>query len=390
MSRATRDRVWDALPLPPAGGLSPAVGGRHLLDLDHLDPATRGQVVARLVSRDFDAWSEAAARVGHCARPVRLHGRSETVDVRTGDVVASFCSTDAPLGVLHVRCGNRRASECPSCSRLYAADTFHLIRTGVTGGKGVPDTVSDNPLVFVTLTAPSFGLVHGTRGGRTCRPFMTKGRGRVCEHGRATVCHVRHTGGDELLGQPLCRDCYDYESHVVWQWWAPELWRRFTIDLRRALARHLGVPEPKLPDRVTVQYAKVAEYQQRGIVHFHALIRLDGPRTVDGFAPAPADMTAPLLAAVVGQAAAAVTFDAPPLYEGDVVRRLRFGTQIDSRAIATARRTDDPDRALTPEQVAGYLAKYATKSATDSTDTDSPHARRLRATIAGDRRPNPR
>ena len=52
-----------------------------------------------------------------------------------------------------------------------------------------------------------------------------------------------------------------------------------------------------------------------------------------------------------------------------------------SRPIATARRTDDPDRALTPEQVAGYLAKYATKSATDSTDTDSPHARRLRATI---------
>ena len=46
-----------------------------------------------------------------------------------------------------------------------------------------------------------------------------------------------------LLGQPLCRDCYDYESHLVWQWWAPELWRRFTIDLRRALAKTLGVPE---------------------------------------------------------------------------------------------------------------------------------------------------
>ena len=77
-----------------------------------------------------------------------------------------------------------------------------------------------------------------------------------------------------------------------------------------------------------------------------------------------------------------MSFDAPPLYEGDLVRRLRFGTQLDARPIATARRTDDPDRALTPEQVAGYLAKYATKSATDSTNTDSPHARRLRATIA--------
>ncbi len=77
-----------------------------------------------------------------------------------------------------------------------------------------------------------------------------------------------------------------------------------------------------------------------------------------------------------------MSFDAPPLYEGDVVRRLRFGTQLDSRPIATARRSDDPDRALTPEQVAGYLAKYATKAATDSTDTEAAHARRLRATIA--------
>ena len=60
-----------------------------------------------------------------------------------------------------MRCGNRRADRCPSCSRLYAADTFHLIRAGVAGGKGVPEPVADNPLVFATLTAPSFGAVHG-------------------------------------------------------------------------------------------------------------------------------------------------------------------------------------------------------------------------------------
>jgi hypothetical protein len=31
-------------------------------------------------------------------------------------VVASFSSTDAPLGVLHLRCGNSRAADCTSCS----------------------------------------------------------------------------------------------------------------------------------------------------------------------------------------------------------------------------------------------------------------------------------
>ena len=169
------------------------------------------------------------------------------------------------------------------------------------------------------------------------------------------------------MGQPLCRDCYDCESHLVWQWWAPELWGRFTIDLRRALARDLAVPESRLAELVTVQYAKVAEYQQRGIVHFHALIRLDDPRpgtgttaTTAGFAPAPSGLTAGLLARLVEQAAAGVSFDAPPLHAGDVVRGLLFGTRLDARPVATARRTDDPDRPLTPEQVAGYLAKYAT------------------------------
>src|SRR6478735_2554279 len=118
----------------------------------------------------------------------------------------------------------------------------------------------------------------------------------------------------------------DGRHYKMRQWWAPELWRRFTIDLRRALAKTLGVPETRLPDLVTAQYAKVAEYQQRGIVHFHALIRLDGPKSVNGFGPAPAGVTASLLARLVEQAAAGVVFDAPPLHDGDVMRRLRLGT----------------------------------------------------------------
>ena len=351
------------------------------LDLPALTPDLEAQIVARIVSRDFDAWADAAARVGHCAKPIRLRGHSQTVDNRTGEVVSSLSSQDQPLGVVHVRCGNRRASECPACSRIYAADTFHLIRTGVTGGKGVPDHVSDNPLVFATVTAPSFGLVHGTRDGRRCRPFTTKGLPTVCEHGRPTTCHATHDQDDPLLGQPFCSECYDYLGHLVWQWWAPELWRRFTIAARRALAKHLGVPESRLGELVTLQYAKVAEYQRRGLIHFHALIRLDGPKTDDGFAQAPVGATAVLLARIVEQVVSTVAFDAPPLFDGDPIRRLRFGAQVDARPIKTRNRTDDPDRELTPEQVAGYLAKYATKTASDTVDGDNPHWRRLRVTI---------
>jgi len=170
----------------------------------------------------------------------------------------------------------------------------------------------------------------------------------------------------------------------VWQWWAPELWRRFTITLRRVLAQILGMSTHRLARIATVQFAKVAEYQLRGLVHFHALVRVDGKATDDdgSHAPAPAGITAALLSSAIETAAASVWFDAPPLFGGDLARRLRFGAQVDARPVRNAHRTDDPEKQLEAEQVAGYLAKYATKSATDSTDAASPHLHRLRSTIA--------
>ncbi|HET7476861.1 MAG TPA: replication initiator [Dermatophilaceae bacterium] len=125
-------------------------------------------LVARLLSRDFDDWSEVLSRVGFCANPIRLVGRSETFDTTTGKPVRSHGSADEALEVTFTRCGDRRADQCQSCSQLYAADTFQQIRAGIAGGKTVPESVADNPLVFATLTASSFGPVHGTRpnGGR--------------------------------------------------------------------------------------------------------------------------------------------------------------------------------------------------------------------------------
>ena len=377
MSIRSRSVVYDTLPalLPD---LIP--GMKSTLDVPPLTVRTAQQVTGMLGSDHLDPFSEALSRVGNCAHPVQLVGRSETVDPTTGEIVSAYCSEDEPRGVTYVRCGNRRASVCPSCSRVFAADMFHLIRAGVVGGKTVPESVAENPLVFATVTAPSFGIVHGRRDhGRRCRP-ATRGPS-ACAHGRSRTCRVAHTDEDELLGQPLCRDCYDYASHVVWQWQAPDLWRRFTISLRRLAAKSLGVPATRLDEVATVQYAKVAEYQRRGAVHFHALIRLDGPKTPDGFAPAPTSIGADQLGALVRHAAASVRLTVPGIDADDPARTLAFGRQVDARVVRTSRRTDDPDRTLCPEQVAGYLAKYATKSADDSDAADSPHHRRIRATV---------
>lgn len=356
-------------------------GSEAALDLDVGSPRVAAQVMARLLSPDFEDWSNAVARVGSCANPIHLTGSSMRVDTKTGEVLSSYSSDTEPLGTTLVRCGNRRASECPSCSRVYAADMFHLIRAGVAGGKGVPQRVGENPLVFATVTAPSFGHVHSLRdNGRRCRPHAKAPR---CEHGRLTSCHQRHHDGDELLGQPLCWECYDYASHIVWQWWAPELWRRFNITMKRTLAHRLRVKESRLKDHACVQYSKVAEYQRRGLIHFHALVRLDGPKTDAAFAPAPAGVTAKLLAEVVEEAVASVRFTAPLVFSGDVPRVLAFGAQVDSRPVKVGHRTDNPDGPLNAEQVAGYLAKYSTKSATDTTgDASNPHLSRIQEVAA--------
>jgi hypothetical protein len=161
---------------------------------------------------------------------------------------------------------------------VYSADTYQLIRAGLSGGKGVPDSVATHPCVFTTLTAPSFGPVHMSRekDGRLlrCRP---RRRVQICPHGRRMSCGDKHPRDDPQLGEPLCPDCYDYTGSVLFNACAPELWRRFTITLRRALAHQAGLTNKALTAQLRLSYAKVAEYQRRGVVHFHAIIRLDGP-----------------------------------------------------------------------------------------------------------------
>lgn len=348
----------------------PGFGEGAPLDVGGASPAALG---TRLRDGTFDAWADAAAAVRHCVRPVRLVGSSETFDATTGELLSAFSSDEAPLGVLYRPCGNRRADICPACSRTYARDTFVMLRAGLAGGKTVPSAVATNPLLFVTFTAPSFGLVHGSRNGRRCRPRDSALR---CAHGRPVGCMKDHWAHAPEVGAPICDDCYDWHSAVVWQWWAPELWRRTTIAMRRAVAAELGVPEAKLRLVASVQFARVAEFQVRGLVHFHALIRLDGP---DG-PGSPAPLDGRTLGRLIERAARSVAFTAPPIDVNDVPRRLRWGKQLDVRVVRDGTRTDDPAGPLTPEQVAGYLAKYATKDASGVRDQPRPHLKRLEKT----------
>lgn len=311
-------------------------------------------VARRLRSPEFDQWLQGAARTGYCSNPVRLSGDSTTLAGESGEVLAQFSSATQPDGLTYVRCGNRRARRCASCSHEYKGDTWHMIMAGAAGGmKGVPETISAHPMVFLTLTAPSFGAVHTV--GRTRRSG-------VCVHGKARACGCDHAADDPTLGEPVCAECYDYAGHIAWQFHAPELWRRFTITLRRRLARELGMTAREASEVVRLQFAKVAEFQRRGAVHFHAIVRLDGVDDLVLFPAPPIDVTESVLVGAIRSAVRDVVFTAPRLPGEAEERQLRWGAQMDVQAIV---QREGLDGSLSDRAVAAYIAKYATKATED-------------------------
>ncbi|OQR60883.1 replication initiation protein [Streptomyces maremycinicus] len=289
--------------------------------------------------------------LGGCTHPVRLDGhRTEyAVDMATGEIgrtLHHLDSTALPAGQLLVRCNNRRATRCPACAETYRRDTYHLITAGLRGGKGTSDQVATHPRVLATFTAPGFGPVHNRRtDGRPCR------------------CGARHDENDSRLGTPLDPDRYDYEAAVLWNAHAGHLWRRFSIYLRREIAKRAGLTQRTFRDHARVSFAKVAEYQKRGAVHFHAVIRIDGPEGGDTAPPAWA--TPEILTDAIQAAATAARVDGPTVDGRAYI--FAFGRQLDVRTIRSA--DFDDGQELTERAVASYIAKYATKGAETATGT---------------------
>jgi hypothetical protein len=305
-----------------------------------LDPATLADVLRLAGSTGFDRIQDQIRRTGGCSDPIHLQGSTVTRDAVSGQVLHSYSTDTEPGGRLRIACGNRRASRCPSCAWTYAGDTYHLIRAGLVGdpAKGTPHTIRDHPRVFATLTAPSFGRVHNRPDTGRCR------------------CGVRHPEDAPELGTPLDPATYDYAGAVLWNNHASELWRYFTIYLRREIARRAGLTQKDAKEQSRVSFGKVAEYQKRGAVHFHAVIRFDGPDGPDS--PPPAWATLELLTEAIHAARKRVAVDVPAA--GDQpARTLRWGKKRDVQPIKAFGDGED----ITEQKVAAYVAKYATKAA---------------------------
>ena len=222
----------------------------------------------------------------------------------------------------------------------------------------MPAIVAAAPRLFVTLTAPSFGPVHlgPGKGGvlRACHPTRRDG----------LACGTVHLPQDPVIASPLDPDGYDYTGQVLFNTHAGALWSRFTTEVRRVLADAGGISRSRLGEHALVSFAKVAEFQARGVVHFHAVIRLDGP---DGPGSPPAPWATMSVLAAAAHAAADRTWVTTPSAKRCPARRLAWGAQIDVRAVGA---NDEAD-GLSDAAVARYVAKYATKS-TESAGLELP------------------
>ncbi|GAA3657983.1 replication initiator protein RepSA [Lentzea roselyniae] len=309
------------------------------------------RIAARLREADYQDWREKVVRIGGCAQPITLFGAWQLHHAQTGNVLAHYG------GNVFVPCGNRRESVCPACSDRYAADAYHLLHAGLAGGsKGIPATVGEKPRVFATLTAPSFGKVHSAR--RTAR-------GKTVPCG----CGAYHHPADPNIGTPINPDNYDYVGTILWQANVGALWARFAQALRRTLAKSVGLTVREFGDHARVSYAKVAEYQRRGLVHFHAVVRVDGPEGATDATPLWA--TTELLEHCIREAARAVALDVPR--PDGTPLRVVWGEQVDVRQIrASNAHNVEEDGEISESRLASYVAKYATKGTGKSEAADKP------------------
>ena len=143
-----------------------------------------------------------------------------------------------------VRCGSRVSSTCPACAELYRGDWAAIAHSGVFDGP-----VENFRFYLLTLTAPSFGQVHRV-------PRSESSPVPRC------ACGVAHTLADTgLRGVPLNPSSYDYDGQVAWNRDSGLLWDRTRRRLR---------------DRwESLEYFIVREWQERGVLHVHVLVRVE-------------------------------------------------------------------------------------------------------------------
>jgi hypothetical protein len=143
---------------------------------------------------------------------------------------------------------------------------------------------------------------------------------------------------------------------VLWNAHVPRLWERTSSELYRRVAIAGGMSRTDLRAIARLSYMKVVEFQRRGMVHLHLVIRADGREGPSE--PPPSWLDRDVLIDAVKDAVA--TTGVPlPVVPGPQLARASWGSEHDIRVLV-------PDGVGESTAIAAYVAKYATKTADGS------------------------
>ena len=187
--------------------------------------------------------SSSGQKYSPCENPFVI--RRTAIDTLTGEVNSNE---------FEKRCGNRRAGVCQGCSKMWRDDAFFAL---LKGARQHNDNVT-----FITFTADgakTFGATHTAQRS-----------GNVSER---CACRKFHKIDDAVIGTPVQTKRkkakpFDYRKIVEFNHYAPRLTAITLQKIWRQLATHTGrtEKESKLP------YARVIEWQERGLVHVHVIV----------------------------------------------------------------------------------------------------------------------
>ena len=289
--RAVRSALQGGWMSVPALALAPVL----------IDPGTgtganvrtlNDELLDRAARDDYHAWLAGTAAAGGCVRPIRLHGTIRDINPATGEVLRTLDTDDAAgQGDLHPVRGPPRLGlprlrrDLPRRHLPAHPRRAHRRQRHPRVGAHPPVRVRHlhRPLLRPRPHPPS----AARRPGRPLppppqgRPAARTGGG--CPAASATktptpawagrCARTATTTPPPSCGTPTPPSCGG----------APP---------SPSAASSPRPPAPHGAGKVQLSYAKVAEFQARGLIHFHAIFRLDGHRPADGRAR-PARRSAP-------------------------------------------------------------------------------------------------
>jgi hypothetical protein len=150
------------------------------------------------------------------------------------------------------RCGARRKDKCAPCSKVWKDDAYFALVRGAQKHMGA--------VTFLTFTAPgskTFGKSHTAQYQR-----------KVSER---CSCRSFHKPDDELVGLPIKSDQsepFAFKKIVEFNNVAPRLTAVTLQKIWRLMATELNREERE----VRMPYARVMEWQERGVLHTHIIV----------------------------------------------------------------------------------------------------------------------